>query len=123
MKPFRQQFVRLAVCACAALALAAGPARAAQPPPWLPRYDLDIRLEVEQHRVLVRERVTWTNYHKLPTSKLVFNAHSHYVIPDKDIGLFAKMLEILRLAPSDVFDFDGPPCQVEKVFLHDTPAA
>src|SRR5690348_9534622 len=61
-----------------ALLLPAVPARAADPPSWLPRYDLDIRLDVEQHQVTVRELVTWTNTRPEPTNKIVFNAHSHY---------------------------------------------
>jgi hypothetical protein len=92
-------------------------ARAVEVPSWLPRYDLDIHLNVEQHQVSVRQRVTWTNRHPLPTGKVVFNVHSHYVLPAKDIPLFAKMLEILRLAPTEVFDLEGPPCQVQKVTL------
>jgi hypothetical protein len=103
---------------CLVAFLIAGlPARAAELPPWLPHYDLDIRLEVEQHQVLVRERVTWTNPHKRPTHKIVFNAHAHYIVPDREVARFAKMLEILRLAPNEVLDFGGPPLQVEAATL------
>jgi hypothetical protein len=63
-----------------------------QIPPWLPRYDLDLHIDVEQHVVTVRERVTWTNPATQPTNQIVFNNHSHYTIPDKDIGLLAKSL-------------------------------
>jgi hypothetical protein len=103
-------------CALAVLLLAL-PARAAEVPAWLPRYDLDIRLGVEEHLVTVRERVTWTNTQPHPTDKIVFNAHAHYAVPDKDLALLAKLLEVLRLAPSEVFDFDGPPLEVQKVAL------
>jgi hypothetical protein len=99
------------------LLLNALPVRAAQPPSWLPRYDLDIRLAVQQHQVVVRERLTWTNYHERPTRKLVFNAHSHYSIPDDEVGKLAKILEILRLAPTEALDFDGPPLNIHKVTL------
>src|SRR5438067_160252 len=93
--------------ALAILALAAGPTAAGELPPWLPRYDLDIALQVDQHKVIVHERVTWTNRHDKQADTVVFNVHSHYKMPDKDVGFLAKMLEILRMAPSDAFD-EGP---------------
>jgi len=107
----RMLFLVLALCAFA------HPVRAGEVPPWLPHYDLDIQLQVAQHRVVVHERVTWTNRHQRPADKVVFNNHSHFKIA-KDIGLLAKMLEILRLAPSDALDFEPEaPCQVEAVSL------
>jgi hypothetical protein len=103
-----------------ALLLAAGwprPASAGEVPPWLPHYDLDIQLQIDQHRVVVHERVTWTNRHKRPAESVVFNNHSHFRVV-KDIGLLAKSLEILRLAPSDALDFEPEtPCQIEAVNL------
>src|ERR1700685_297170 len=41
-------------------------------PSWLPRYDLDVELNVAQHCVKVCERVTWTNHDPRPSSNLVF---------------------------------------------------
>ncbi len=64
-------------------------------PAWLPRYDLDIQLDVDKHEAKVHQRVTWTNRHQRPATELVFNAHSHYTAPDGEIGLLAKTLEIL----------------------------
>jgi hypothetical protein len=84
-------------------------------PSWLPRYDLAIKLDVDGHQVQVRERVTWTNRHQRPARHLVFNAHAHYAIPDKDVGLLAKMVELLRLAPSETMSFDGPALRMEAV--------
>ena len=92
----------------------------ADPPPWLPRYDLDIHLDIDQHWAHVRQRVTFTNRHQRPADALVFNAHSHYQVPDADIGFMAKMLEILRVTPSDALDLDraaGPPLQVRQIIL------
>jgi hypothetical protein len=100
-----------------ALLLLASPSWAVEAPSWLPRYDLTIRLDTEAHQVSVRERVTWTNMQPLPTSKIVFNAHAHYTVPDKDVALFAKLLELLRLAPHEVFDFNGPPLEVRRVSM------
>ncbi len=109
------------VClACAALLLLAPTARA-DTPSWLPRYDVGVLIDVDGHEVRVRQRVQWTNPHKTPTNKIVFNAHSHYSIPDKDVALLAKMLEILRLAPKDGLDFNGPPLTVQTVRLTSGP--
>src|SRR5580704_17176140 len=94
----------------AALAAPTAGVRADNAPAGLPRYDLAIKLDVAAHLVTVRERVTWTNRHQRPTRKLVFNAHAHYAIPKKDIGFLAKMVEILRMAPSEALSFDGPAC-------------
>src|SRR5262249_6807477 len=38
-------------------------------------------------------------------------------VADKDIGFLAKMIEILRLAPSEAMDFEGHACQIQKVTL------
>jgi hypothetical protein len=108
----------LAVCA---LLLAAGPA-AADLPTWLPRYTLDIHLDVDQHYVLVHERVTWINRHARPATELVFNVHSHFKLPDKDIGMTAKMVEILRMMPSEALDTDGQAGEVRRVIMVAPPA-
>src|SRR5437870_2903986 len=91
-------------------------------PAWLPRYDLDIRLDTDQHRAHVRQRVTFTNRHDRPARELVFNAHSHYQVPDADVGFMAKMLELLRMTPSDSLDLNrsaGPALQVRKIYLNE----
>ncbi len=93
-----------------------------QAPSWLPRYELDVHIDVPAHYVYVKERVTWTNPHDRPAEKIVFNNHSHYTVPDAEVGKLAKMLEILRLAPSDALDFNGPPCQIQKITLVDVEA-
>ena len=92
-----------------------GSAVAQNAPYRLPLYDLDIKVDVAGHQVQVRQRVTWFNHHQRPTRELVFNAHSHYEIPKKDIGLLAKTVELLRLAPSESLSFGGPACQIDKV--------
>src|SRR5262249_14522486 len=80
-------------------------------------YDLDIHLQLPDHRVVVHERVLWTNPCARPTDRVVFNVASHYAIPDKEIGFLAKMLEILRLSPSEALDFEGPACTVHRATL------
>jgi hypothetical protein len=92
----------------------------AQEPAWLPRYDLDIRLDVAGHRAEVQQRVTWTNPCDRPAQELVFNAHAHYRVPKADVPLLAKTLEILRLTPADALDpVPEGPLQVRRVTLGD----
>jgi hypothetical protein len=99
------------------LMLAPGAGRAVEVPPGLPCYGLDINLDVANHEAQVRERVTWTNRHHSPVKEIVFNVHSNFKVADKDIGFLAKMLEILRLAPSEAMDLEGHACQICKVLL------
>jgi len=81
----------------------------------LPRYDLDVHIDVAKRFVQVREVVTWTNTSTKPVDKIIFNAHAHYSVPDADVGFMAKTLEILRLAPKESLSFDGPALQIEEV--------
>lgn len=83
----------------------------------VPHYDLTIALDVAGHHADVREVVTWTNPCRRPATDVVFNAHSHYALPDKDVGFMAKMLEILRMDPGEALDLDGPACEVKRVSL------
>ncbi len=99
------------------LGSAAAPASAEAPPAWLPKYDLDIRLDTNQRTGAVTERVTWTNTSERPIGEIVFNAHAHYTIPSQDIGTLAKILEILRMSPSEAMSFDGPALDVRQVNL------
>src|SRR6266851_4293442 len=90
-------------------------------PAWLPRYDLDMQVDVDGHKVHVKERVTWTNRHKKPASEIVFNVHSNYAIPKDDIGLAAKTIELLRVNPSAALDTVGHPVEMKKASLGNTP--
>lgn len=110
--------VRLCLAATLGLAaLAALPARAAPTdvPPWLPRYDLDIRLDIDGHQAHVFQRITWINRHQRPAAELVFNAHSHFKVPDADVGKLAKTVELLRQSPAEAIDFDGEALQIQHV--------
>src|SRR5262245_17336567 len=102
------------------LVLTAAPTAAAEIPDGLPRYDLDMHLDVANHQVRVRQRVTWTNRHDRVAAELVFSVHSHFKLPSKDIGFTAKMLEILRVTPSDAIDALGRACEIQRVTLLDT---
>lgn len=99
-----------------ALLLSAAGALAA-PPAWLPRYDVEMDVDVNAHIVRAHQRVTWTNRHQRPADKLVFNVYSHYKLPDDEVGLIAKTVELLRMYPSETIDFEGHAGHVEKITL------
>jgi hypothetical protein len=111
------------LCACLRIALvtlvlaASGESAWAALPPNLPRYDLDIQLDTNEHVAVVRQRIVWTNCCPRPAAELIFNAHSHYRLPDKEVGMTAKIFEILRVMPSEALDFDGHALDVRKVRL------
>lgn len=109
--------LRIIIVLLVALAslLPSAPAQAADLPPNLPVYKLDILVDVNEHLVTVKERVTWTNPHPCPTHEIVFNAHARFCVAKKDIGLLAKTLEILRMAPSEAMFLDGPALDVKQV--------
>jgi hypothetical protein len=84
----------------------------------LPRYDLTIDLDTEHHEMQVRQLVTWTNCGRHPATELVFNAHSHYQVPDSEVGFLAKILEILRMSPTESIDGEAkPPLQIRRISL------
>src|SRR5262249_25627624 len=89
------------------------PAAEEGPPAWLPRYDVEMKVDVTGHVVFGRQRVTWTNTSKRPASEIVFNAHSHFKV--KDVGFSAKMLEILRMTPSEAIYTGELPLQIDKI--------
>jgi hypothetical protein len=91
------------------------PAFAADPPAWLPRYELELNLDVARRRLTGVERVTFTNRHTRPAADLVFNAYSRYKIPDGDGVLLAKTLELLRSNPSDGIDWTGHRLDIQSV--------
>src|SRR5262249_55517949 len=66
------------------------------------------------------QRVTWTNRHARPAKELVFNAHSHFQVPDSDIGLLAKTLEILRMSPREALDSKGQALKIRGAKAGDT---
>jgi hypothetical protein len=113
----------VAVLSIALLALLAGRGFTAGPleccPPWLPRYEVTLDLDVASHVARVRMVATWTNPQQVPTQQLVFNAHSRFVLPEKEVGVSAKTLELLRLDPSTGLIRGSPPLTVQQVYLVD----
>jgi hypothetical protein len=91
--------------------------RAGEIPPGLPVYDLTMDLDVAGHVAKLTMRATWTNNDTVSAKELVFNNHAHYVLPDKEVGLVAKTLEIFRVTPSEALGVKEPPLEVDKVWL------
>ncbi|WP_439623446.1 M1 family aminopeptidase [Gemmata sp.] len=87
--------------------LVTGQARAAEPPAHLPKYDLDLNIDVAAHRATLHQRVTWTNHTKAPLNSLAFNFYPNYQVPRRDYLALAKTLEMLRLQPSIGIDRGG----------------
>src|ERR1700677_3663707 len=106
----------LGIIAVAVLSTAA-PAAGAGVPDWLPRYDLQFDLDVAKRELTGHMQATRTNHYQRPVRELVFNAHSHYVVPDADVGFDAKMLELLRVDAGEALGVTKPPCDVDKITL------
>ncbi len=90
-------------------------------PSYLPNYRIDMDLDVAQHQARVRMEATWINPDREATDQLVFNAHSRYVVPENEIGFTAKMLEILRMTPSDAMGIKEPPLEIQRISLKSHP--
>jgi hypothetical protein len=114
---------KLTVLAAAVLALALVPrlARAGPPPPFLPRYDLDMELDLPNHMVHAHMLATWTNCSSRPADELVFNAHSHFKVPQSDIPKLAKTLEIMRMSPSTSLDGKFAAFEVQDISMIGAP--
>lgn len=91
--------------------------RAGELPGYLPHYVVEMDLDLPRHFVTGRILATWTNPHARPTNHLVFNAHSHYFVPSKDIPLMAKTLEILHVNPSEALITKKTAFDVVRVSL------
>jgi hypothetical protein len=89
----------------------------AQTPTALPHYDVSVHLDVAGHTARVCQRVVWINPGPQPAPELVFNAHAHFKLPDKDVGMTAKMFEILRINPGEALDTDGRALEVQTIRL------
>lgn len=114
----RRPILVLTLAALACLSLPAG-MKAGDMPDWLPKYHLAVRIEPDRRLVTAVQRVTFTNRHDRPTQELVFSAYSRYKVPDADVPLMAKTLEMVRSRPSDGIDFVGRRLEVTRATLGD----
>jgi hypothetical protein len=84
----------------ATLLLSSSRGVAAEVPAQLPRYHIDLVINTDTHKALLRQRITWTNTTRTPANHLTFNFYPHYRVPQGDYIHLAKTLELLRLQPS-----------------------
>jgi hypothetical protein len=83
----------------------------------LPRYDLDVRLDVARHQLSARQQTTWTNSHTQPVKELVFNVFAAWKLEPGSALREAKLLELDRQAASEALDYMGQALQIERVLL------
>ena len=106
-------FWRRSICALTIVLtwFVAPPAAHGEIPSWLPRYDLGMRLEVAEHRVVVTERVTWTNHHARPAGESGVQRACSLLRPQRpDLGLHRQ-------------DAGDPPARSERRDRLERPAA
>ncbi|QVL31100.1 BamA/TamA family outer membrane protein [Telmatocola sphagniphila] len=96
--------MKLCCCSLIALLSLALPVLAAPPvaPEWLPKYHLEMQMDLEGHTVKVVQRSTIINHFQKPLDLVVFNVHSAFQPPQGTVErlYLAKMLEIMRVAAS-----------------------
>src|SRR4051812_5241942 len=85
--------------------------------PPAPFCDIALVLDVDGRQAEVRQRFTWVNPGPAPVGELCFNAHAHYQLPRSELLHIGKMLELVRVAPSDAIDRSGPALDVLHVDL------
>ena len=88
-------------------------------PSYLPRYDVQLTMDVPNHEVHFQQTITWTNPCPRETSRLYFTFYPLYKIPDGDYLLLAKTLEILRLEPSYGIDRTGRHGEIHDIKLQE----
>ena len=76
-------------------------------PKGLPRYDMDVRIDVAGRSVEASERVTFTNRTSKDVTELVFHVYPRHRVEEGDRPMVAKTLEVLRLSPEEAMDADG----------------
>jgi hypothetical protein len=98
------------------LVLALGPSAQGAEPPWLPRYELGIDLDVAARRATVVQNVTWTNRTDKPVDDVVFNVHSRFTPPkgERERYLLGRLTELFRQRAGEVI-FDEPAFNLRKV--------
>jgi hypothetical protein len=82
-------------------------------PKGLPKYDMDVRIDVAGRSVQVSERVTFTNRTTKDVNELVFHVYPRHRVEEADRPMVAKTLEVLRLSPEEAMDADGRRLTVE----------
>lgn len=91
-------------------------------PPGLPRYDLQARLDLTNHKVYAHERIDFTNRTSKPVTELVLHVYPRFRAEGRDRQVLAKTLEALRVSPAEALDPDGRRLNVDRVAIAGKPA-
>ncbi len=92
-------------------------------PAGLPRYEMDVRIDVAGRSVFARERVTFTNRTSRDLTELVFHVYPRHRVEESDRPMVAKTLEVLRLSPEEAMDADGRRLVVAEARVGGKPVA
>jgi hypothetical protein len=108
-------FLRIAA---AVVGLAA--AASAQPmdvPADLPRYDMEVRLDIAARKATVRQKVTFTNTFARPAEDLAFHVYPRYRVPPEQYHGFSKLAQFLLIDPTELIDKQGRRATIHKATL------
>jgi hypothetical protein len=94
---------------------ASGQDRGLAIPAGLPGYDMAARLDLQARRVVVRERVRFTNRSNAATRELVFHVYPRFRVAEQDKVKLMKTMEVLRLSPDESLDPQGRRLTVSAV--------
>ena len=92
-------------------------------PEGLPRYEMDVRIDVGGRVVQASERVTFTNRTSKDVTELVFHVYPRHRVEEADRPMVAKTLEVLRLSPEEAMDADGRRLTVNEAKVAGKPVA
>lgn len=85
------------------------------PPAWLPRYNIQLRVDTEHSKVTAREVVVWTNPGKESTDHLLFHVYPRYSVAKKDRVMLERTLESFRLDSKSAYDQQGRRIDIKSV--------
>ncbi|QDU62558.1 Aminopeptidase N [Planctomycetes bacterium Pan216] len=91
----------------------------AEPPPWLPDYSIKAEVDPNCRTVRVHQNVVWTNPTAVPTDRLVFHIYPNHRPTKKQLEVYERTLESLRLDPRIGIDRDGERIHIRKIQMGD----
>ena len=83
------------------------PIELAEPPAYLPSYKIDLTLDTACGRAQVHQTVHWQNPASTPTDRLVFHVYPRHRPNSKQLKLYQRTLESLRVNPREGIDAEG----------------
>lgn len=87
-------------------------------PDGLPVYEIDARLDLDEKKVIARQRVQFTNRTQTTVRELVFHVYPRFQVPEGQGVLLAKTIEFLRLSPEEAIDTQGRRLEMNRVVVN-----